>query len=133
MNLHYSQFVHQFSNQTSEVAEQIVKSSSERIFSHSISLQPFMLTHAGVDFCFYYVLPSQMFVNDIDGKNEASASLVDECWQKCSDVIICSGKSILVILKHNRTGIGLLCSSLSENSQELNSQLLIFSKISLLF
>ena len=90
-----------------------------------------MLTHASVDFRFDYVFPSQVFVNDIDSNNEALASLLDECWQKCSGVLICSGKSIFVILKQTKTRIGILCSSLSENIQELNGQLLIFSKISL--
>ena len=102
------------------------------------SLENSTLTYACVNFHFDSVFQSEMFVNDIDRKNKALASVVEEYWENCSGVIVSSVKSISVILRQKKTSVGLLCVSSLENSSEnfgpgeLSSQLMIFSKVSLL-
>ena len=60
------------SNWTLKTLKEIAKSSSPTTFSPQ-SQKYFTLTYADIDFHFDYVFQSDMFVNDIDGKNEASS------------------------------------------------------------
>ena len=55
---------------TLKTLEEIAKSSSPTIFSPQCQ-KSFTLTYASIDFHFDYVFQSEMFVNDIDGKNQA--------------------------------------------------------------